>query len=484
MGRFLNRHLSAANSPLWHGAPKKSAAVPGTAAAVEAPAEVGPVVAAAPVVRPTPIQVVGLICLSIYLISGWATDFSFRFFGGKPYLSLVTGIMALVCFIISGKALTALRTSVGRLWLALGIWMILSVVFSRWRGGSFELLKAYFPKYHMIPLYMAAFVVTVSNCRTLLRACAVGGFVMLLECVFFGSAEEDGRFAISSNTLLSNPNDMAMQLLLALGFFLFWIRQPNRVGRALGIVGMISAFYFLPRTGSRGGIISGVVMVGLWILLRRDRARVIMAAVLIGAVVVAVTPHNMLQRLVTFGANEQGADSEDREKAVESRLEREHLLRAAIGYTLRYPLFGIGPGEFADAIWEDGKKEGRHEASLGPHNTYAQIGAECGIPGLIMFTLAIVGTIRSSYRLYRATAETEGQALVAAASYSCFMLTVALAIDLFFHHMAYSGSSIAIIIGLWVSLENVAKLAGIQVSRPAPEPLMVSAGTVHPTALQ
>ena len=415
---------------------------------------------------PTVVQLAGLGALSLYLISAWATDLSYRFLGTKPYISVVTGILVFLCFIISGKALAALRTTTGKLWFALGIWMLLSIVFSRWRGGSFALMKEYFPKQHLLPLYMAAFSVTVSNCRTLLRAITVGGFFMLASCILFGAADESGRFTIPTNMWLNGPNDLAMQILLFLGFALFWIRQSNRVGRVAGTILMAGGFYFMPKTGSRGGMISALVLVALWIFFSKKRIQMIAAAVTVGAAVLLVTPMQTIQRLTTLTADEQTANTEEQQKAVSSQLERQHLLQAALGYMVRYPVFGIGPGEFPDAIWEDGKKEGVHEASLGPHNTYAQIGAECGIPGLAMFALAILATIRSSYRLYRATADKPDQTLVAAVSFSCFLLMVAFAIDLFFHHVAYSGN-IGVILGVWICVENATTRAGIEI--PAKE---------------
>lgn len=414
------------------------------------------------VASPTPVQFIGLISLSIYLISAWATDFSYRFLGTKPYLSMVTGILVFLCFIISGKALAALRTTAGKLWFGLGLWMVLSIVFSRWRGGSFELMQAYFPKQHMIPLYMAAFAVTVPNCRTLLRACTVGGFILLLSCIFLGGVDVSGRYVIPTNLWLANPNDLAIQLLLCLGFFLFWIRQPSWTGRVLGVIGMAGAFFFLPRTGSRGGLISASIFVLLWIFFSKNRIPLLIGAVFLGAIALVLTPGQTLQRLTQLTADETTAGrTGENEKAVSSQLEREHLLKAAINYTLRNPLFGVGPGEFPDAIWEDAKREGRHEASLGPHNTYAQIGAECGFPGLIMFVLAIFTTMRSSYRLYRATLDKKEYGLISAIAFSCFVLIVAYAVDLCFHHVAYSGN-LVVILGLWISVEIAAKSQGIQ----------------------
>jgi O-antigen ligase len=462
MGRLLNpRAVDLGPSLQTQRVPPPSAGefAPATAATVAAPALIA---------RPSPVQIIGLVSLSIYLISGWATDFSYRLFGAKPYLSVVTGVIVFFCFIISGNALSAFRTTVGKLWLALGVWMILSIVFSRWRGGSLELMQAYIPKLHMIPFYMAAFSVTANDSKTLLRACAIGGYMTLLSCVFLGG-EEFGRFILPTNMWLNNPNDLALQLLLCLGFFLFWFRQPNWTGRVAGAIGIAGVLFYLPKTGSRGGIISTLLLLALWVFFSKRRLAVIASVLFACLVAFALVPSQILHRFtILTTSNEQAAVNEDVEKAVSSQVEREHLLKASIHYTLTYPLFGVGPGEFADALWRDGKKQGRHEASLGPHNTYLQVGAECGVPALVLFTMAILVTIRSSYRLYRATEDNKDQGLFAAVAFSCFVLTVAFAVDLCFHHVAYSGN-LVVILGLWITIENAARLAGIDITsrRPA-----------------
>ena len=146
-------------------------------------------------------------------------------------------------------------------------------------------------------------------------------------------------------------------------------------------------------------------------------------------------------------------------KALDSSSERRHLFIESVKFTIQHPLFGLGPGRFPDTIWESGEKEGRHEASLGTHNTYTQISSECGIPALLMFVAAVVFTIRNSYRLYRATMKDPAQGVLSAIAFTCFVLSMAFSIDVFFHHMAYS-SNMAIVLGLWVATENAAVAQG------------------------
>jgi len=413
---------------------------------------------AKPAASTSPVALIGLFALCAYLISGYATDLSYRFLGSKPYLSMISGVVVFLCFIISGRAFEALKTTVGKLWLALGVWMCLAVVFSRWIGGSFEVMQVYLPKQHLVLFYMAAFAGTIKHCRTVLRAWILGGFILILVCIFFGVTDDSGRFAIPTNIYLMNPNDLAMQLLLCLGFFLFLVRQPSWVGRVTGVVGVLGASYYLLKTASRGAMLACVVFALLWLLFSENRPRLVIMALPVMLIFVAMMPGGTLHRLSLIVVNPVGAriTSALDEKALESQMERQHLLKESLKYAITHPLFGIGPGRFSDAIWEDGKKQGRHEASLGTHNSYTQIAAECGLPALIIFLAAIIITFRSSYRLCRATINDKSQGLVAALAFTCCVMTGSFAIDVFFHHVAYTGN-MAMVLGLWVSTELATK---------------------------
>lgn len=469
MGRFLNARAVATGPGALSTLDQRfqPPALDSQPAGVELAAE-SPVPLPVPV-RTSPVTTIGLYALCMYLIGGYATDLSYRFLGAKPYVTFVSGIVVFICFLASGQALAAVRTTVGKLWLALGIWMCFSVVFSHWRGGSFEIMQTYLPKQHLVLFYIAAFTLTLAECRTLLRAYILGGLVLLLTCFFFGGIESvSGRFSIETNIYLSNPNDLAMQLLLSFGFFTFLVRQPGFIGRAIGLAGILGATYYLLATGSRGGVLAGSALVLVCFLFSAHKVRVVVLALPVILVIVAFVPGDTLHRLslIAVRTTSNAPANSEENKAIESGLEREHLLIESVKYAIKNPLFGLGPGRFPDAMWEDGKKVGRHEASLGSHNSYTQIASECGIPALIMFVAAIYLTIRSSYRLYRATLHDPAQAVLCAMAFTCFATSIAIAIDLGFHHMAYSGN-MAIVLGLGVAIELATRHVRLRSASPA-----------------
>src|SRR5690242_15085613 len=118
MGRFLNPRAAAIAPPPL--APMGEAVAP--AATLLPPVEAPPVRIAVKREYASLVHRIGLIAVCAYLISGYATDLSYRFLGAKPYLSMVSGLVAFACFVFSGRALVALRTTVGKLWFALMCW--------------------------------------------------------------------------------------------------------------------------------------------------------------------------------------------------------------------------------------------------------------------------------------------------------------------------------------------------------------------------
>src|SRR6476469_10122157 len=118
MGRFLN---SRASSSVVLRPPKMSTVL--TAPVTPAAVAVEPEAVVTSFARSdTPIQTLGLYALCVYLIAAWANDLSKRFLGTKPFVSMIAGVVVFLCFLLSGQALAALRSTAGKLWLMLGVW--------------------------------------------------------------------------------------------------------------------------------------------------------------------------------------------------------------------------------------------------------------------------------------------------------------------------------------------------------------------------
>jgi len=143
-----------------------------------------------------------------------------------------------------------------------------------------------------------------------------------------------------------------------------------------------------------------------------------------------------LSLLTSDGSSPPEVDSDV--SSVASQVQREELFKTSLGYTLRHPLFGVGPDQFATAVSQDAARASEHMPWLGTHNTYTQVSSECGIPALILY-LAVIGLcLRSNLRLYRWARDRPECCELAGLSRCLLAGTLVYAVSAFFFHMAYS----------------------------------------------
>src|SRR5271163_2339898 len=138
---------------------------------------------------------IGTAALGVYIVSGYANDLIYRYFGTKPYLSWISGIVLLIAFLACGSTLRSLKTTSGRLGLALGIWLLAAVPFSRWPGGSWALMESYLPRTHAIIFYSGALLLSLKHCRTIVFSMLVAASAVLFSCFQFGNLDS-GRLSI------------------------------------------------------------------------------------------------------------------------------------------------------------------------------------------------------------------------------------------------------------------------------------------------
>jgi O-antigen ligase len=388
------------------------------------------------------VATVGFVWYSAYVLSGFANDWSLSLFGVKAYLSTVTLILLPVALIFSGNALRGLRSSVGLCWATFLLWMILATPLSVWRGGSTALLANYVPRAYLDFFYTCAFVTTLRRCRQWMYVQIAGAVALLISCIALGSDPVESRFRIPHSLFFANSNDLALALLLGIGSFLFLFHQPSRLGRLAGIAGILLSTFYTARTGSRGCMIAASAMLILLFWLSRSRWKV--AAIGLTTVGIAFAASiggessSTLHRLSLLTSGESPGESESDLASVASQLQREEVLKTSLRYTLRHPLLGVGPDQFATAVSQDSAGDGQHVPWLGTHNTYTQVSSECGIPALILYVAVIGACLRSNFRLYRQTRNSPTHCELAGLSRCLLASTLVFAISAFFFHMAYS----------------------------------------------
>ena len=151
------------------------------------------------------------------------------------------------------------------------------------------------------------------------------------------------------------------------------------------------------RTGSRGAMI-GFVCTALVYFLRAsimEKMKFIIGGALIMAVLIGVMPGRLVARYKTTVDDDVDDASEMdggmKESAISSTQSRKMLLRHSLIFTIKHPLFGVGPGMFPLADDEYSKSIGLPKGPwLGTHNSYTQVSSELGIPAFLFFTAAVI----------------------------------------------------------------------------------------------
>src|SRR5439155_408338 len=185
--------------------------------------------------------------------------------------------------------------------------------------------------------------------------------------------------------LTSNPNDLALMLNLILPLTLaLALAQSGTLPRLLllGCAGLDAAAVIL--TFSRAGFIclAATSVIYFVRLLRRPERGWAIAALCLALAAVPCLPAGYLERLSTITHIESDPTG--------SAQERRDDTLAALRLVSRSPIVGVGIGENILAL-----NEIRGASWKKVHNVYLEYATDLGVPGLILFLVVLVGSVRS-----------------------------------------------------------------------------------------
>ena len=386
----------------------------------------------------------------------------------RAHLPLIMTLVLLLCTVFTNGIPRAFNSKAAMLLSALAGWFIVSIPFSFWRYGSLMLLTNYYSFAFLSFVGVTALIVTLQQLRKLTWLIAAGAWVLALLALFYGS-ESLGRSGISAEVSgsLTNPNDVALYLIFGLPFSVLVVLDParSRLMRLLALAASMVTVYATLRTGSRMGLL-GLLVLAVSLLLRGSMKLAVFGAgflLAVLALVSAVLPEGAMVRyramlhsdVEVFAEAQKNEDpnaaADQLEKARDSAASRKALILSGILLTLRHPLFGVGPGQFGNAMAQDGN---RPLAWVQPHNTYTQLSSELGIPGFVLFVWVVIHSMRASYRIYRTNKGRRDLVWVSRLGYCLFTCFVAFAVMGMFAHQAYS-FMVPLLCGLTVVLERV-----------------------------
>jgi len=396
-----------------------------------------------------------MLALCGLILSPYIQDLTLRL-GFKPYLSIACLVILPVAFIASGRAFRGLQSGAGKAWLGFLVFATLAIPFSYWRGDSFHFVWSFVSKSLSIFFFMCAFATSGRLFRWVVTTNIITAVLLLINCAAFGEYNSIGRMFLPGSYLFENSNDLALALLIDMGFFYYLVLRPGKLTRALGGAGMLACLYFILKTGSRGGFLAlGVFLVVLFFF---SRNRLTWAAVgfPVLALSLVLTPGSLMHRftLILWQPELSQAQSESDIAAIESQQERQDLIKKAVSYTLAHPILGVGPGQFANAVWGDEHQEGKVSPALGTHNTYLEVSSECGVPAFLFYVAVVLACIWGNYKGLKRFRQRPDLADPARLSYCLLAISAGFAVSIFFHHMAYT-ITLPLLSGLTVCVNTI-----------------------------
>lgn len=270
-------------------------------------------------------------------------------------------------------------------------------------------------------LALAALLVDVAGrdvpVRHLLAAAVVGacaaGFGAVYSVLVLGEARASGP--------LEDPNDLACVLVAALPLLV--ALTPGRGARRLpavarGALLLLAAAVLVVGAGitfSRGGGFAAAAAVAVLIARRAVPAKAIggvLALVAVGAGMLLLVAPAQLDRALNEKAYIAGTNIDTRELR----------WQAAARMLAGDPLLGVGPGGFRSEYAEASHVAELIEQTPVAHSMYLEVGAELGLPGLLLFLGFIAAGAVASERALRLGAD---RRVVAAVQASLVAVVVA-----------------------------------------------------------
>ena len=196
--------------------------------------------------------------------------------------------------------------------------------------------------------------------------------------------------------LFGNPNDMAALTLLALGIAAGFLQKdaPRLIRLGAFLACLVFPFVVL-LTQSRAGFLGLVAFTLLAVFsATRHRMRLLVALIAIAVAVIAVAPTDVWQRVsgLRYGTATETIDMMDPEG---SAGERWRIILTALQIVKDHPVLGVGIGRYHDANLVYSPLIG----SKSVHNTYLEVLAETGAPGMLLFLWFLITLILHARRV-------------------------------------------------------------------------------------
>ena len=336
-----------------------------------------------------------LLAIFVFLLFGRLTDLYFWYL----HLPLIFSVSCLLFVPFSGNVSSTLSSRIGKSLLLLTVWFFAAVPLSFWRADSLDLLTNIWLKSLMTFVLIGCLTFSLDQTMHLIRIIACSLLLTAVMALTHGVVF-DGRLFLPQG-LYSGPNEVAGAMVLGCIYWWFIVHDPasSTLRKALGFPVMVFMLYVMGKTGSRAALVAlAVVAVAVF---RRYSAgqRIIFLVIvaLLGLGSLVFVPDSLRSRYYTFLSVDQqedfssAAEFTTQMQAIGSTSARLYYLRTSLMLTLKNPIFGVGPNQFASlehvVAVERGALKGKWQ---GTHNSFTQVSSEAGIPALAFYIACLV----------------------------------------------------------------------------------------------
>ncbi len=339
-----------------------------------------------------------LIGVAVYMLfSIVRPQVLFAWAGDLSDMSFAVGVALLVGWAFKGLGDWSFGRARGIVYslLAFYAWFVLSAVFAQDPvfafGSVVERAKVVLPFLVGMTLIKSERWITILAWAMVLGSGYVGGEMNWSYLNGYNRASVEG--------LLGDNNSFAVSMVAAVGPAIFLglsTKSPWKKALAFGCA--LLCMHTVLLTFSRGGILSLAITGAVVAILMPKRPSYLLALVLTAAIGVRLMGPEVTSRFMTTFASE-----EQRDASAESRIQ---LWGDCITVMQRHPVFGVGPWHWPRIASEFGWPEGKEA-----HSFWMQLGAESGVPALLLLVSFYVITAFKCWVMARRSRGTPYEAL-------------------------------------------------------------------------
>jgi O-antigen ligase len=321
--------------------------------------------------------------------------------------ALLSGLLAIVWYLADRhpeRRASLVWTATTKWMIALLTWAVLCMPWALVIGDGLDLIFGSLIKIVVMSVVIAATIRTIQDADRLAAVylLAATAYAAVVLCRFDIGAGEEWRLG---RLYYYDANDFATFAVTAMPLGLYFVQRGHRRrARLLAVASLVVLSAAFVHSGSRGGFLALVAMGG-FIALRYTAVSVrvrVCTLIVVGLVVLGTASHKFWQQMGTIVSDTDYNHTEE-----SGRIQ---IWRRGVGYMLDHPVFGVGPANFSVAEGMLSPFAERQQFGMGvrwnaPHNSFVQVGAELGVPGLILF----VGMIASAFVALRRSGRGNGE---------------------------------------------------------------------------